>query len=166
MNEIDLKSLSRLKMPEPDAMARSNAVERAMLAFDEAGEEENSTATQGSADELRPTSTKPTLWSNIMSIFSKPLSPKTMALMTGVCLLPIAGVVTWNVFERNPLGQLPVNSTEKVAGQIARSPADAKRKDATVAGAAKRDDAQVKAIVVAKPEEFTNLRMAVNPGIS
>ena len=121
MNEIDLKNLSRLKVPESDETARGNAVERAMLAFDEAGEEKKSAATQGSATAPRPISTKPTLWSNIMSIFSKPLSPTTMALMTGVCLLPIAGVVTWNVFDRDPLGLVPVPQVEREADQVAET---------------------------------------------
>ena len=121
MNEIDLKSLSRLRVPDPDETARGNAVERAMLAFDEAGEEQNSPATQGSASVPRPISTKPTLWSNIMSIFSKPLSPSTMALMTGVCLLPIAGVVTWNVFDRNVQGLAPVSQVEQEADQVAKT---------------------------------------------
>jgi len=170
MNEIDLKQLSRLKTPRPDETARGNAVERAMLAFDEAGDEEKSTATQGSVSALRPISTIPTLWSNIMSIFSKPLSPSTMALMTGVCLLPIAGVVTWNVFDRDPLGRLQVPQVEQeaeqvaettspvskqavaadrlgdvqdteIASRVAQAPMDAK--DETVADASKRDDAQM-----------------------
>ncbi len=144
MNEIDLKSLSRLKAPDPDDQARLAAVESAMLAFEEAAPEETSISTQGSTGDARPISTKPTLWSTIMSKFTKPLSPATMALATGVCLLPLAGVVTWNVWERDPLAQ-PSSSKLQEAAQV---PADTKYKN----GATERDDELTKKERAAKPE--------------
>ncbi len=151
MTEIDLKSLSHLKAPEPDDKARLAAVESAMLAFDEAAPEEISTPTQGSADGVRPISTKPTLWSKFMSTLSKPLSPATMALATGVCLLPIAGLVTWNVWDSDPLGPSPISETREADVHAQRPSKD--EKVGTLGGADKLDDAPMVAEVEAKPAE-------------
>ena len=100
--EHDLNKLAGLKVPATGEKAKGAAVLAAMVAFDDAVEEKNAVDAQGSASGVRPTSIVNKLWSTIMNSAIKPIwtmKPATMAALTGVCLLPLAGVVALNVYE-------------------------------------------------------------------
>ena len=112
MSDFDLDRLAKLQPPAPDPGARERAAISAMDAFDGAALEKKSSETQGLANADRPTSIPTRIWRNLMNNAVRPvwnMKPATMALLSGVCLLPIGGIVAWQIFEQD---QLQVEQTQ------------------------------------------------------
>ena len=102
MKDIDLETLSQIKAPKPAKNAREQAVVSSLEAFDQVRAEKKSSSTQGLGDGDRQTSILTPVWRSIMKSVVKPfweMKPATIAAATGVLVLPIAGVLAWNVLE-------------------------------------------------------------------
>ena len=94
VDDKELERLGRMKIPEPGAEARARALHAAMLAFDD---ENNSTASQGSAEGRRLTHQIRKLWRDTMQ--KKLLTAPALA---GLVALPIAGYATFYLMEESP----------------------------------------------------------------
>ncbi len=137
--EFELEKLRELKAPEPSEKGRETAVLAAMTAFDQATDEKVSTQTQGSAVGTRPTSIVEKLWSKFMNSAVKPIwtmKPATMAAAATVMLMPIGGLVAWDVYrdtQRQGSGALETKSERDVLpgkkAHLAKEPAVASSQD-------------------------------------
>ncbi len=144
MTDLDLERLARLQPPVPAKDARERAAISAMDAFDAAAVENSGDATQGSTDADRPTSITTRIWRALMNNVAKPvwnLKPATMALLSGACLLPLGGVVAWQIFDQDrrqiervePVGGLATNETAPASAKPAKPAAKLEMADADVA---------------------------------
>ncbi|MEM7300833.1 MAG: VWA domain-containing protein [Pseudomonadota bacterium] len=121
MMDDELKKLKDIKVPRPSDAARERAVFAAMEAFDAAESKNISPVPQGSADVARPTSIDPSLWSKIMNAISKPafsLSRAKLAALSGVMLLPVAGVVSYS-FLQDEAAFAPVTQETRIGDDAA-----------------------------------------------
>ncbi len=128
MNDDDLKILGKAVPPPVREGARDAAVFAAMGAFDEAQAKKESSATQENGSTERPTSITNSLWRTIMTSVFEPIwnmKPATMAAVSGVVMVPLAGVAVWNIY-----GDVAVTEPAAVTQSAKRVPANEVLSDA------------------------------------
>ena len=109
MTNDELKTLSSMATPIPNAQARDQALEAAMVAFDhhqQNATQENRAPTQGPTSQPRNSSTLNQMWSFIVNSVLKPvwnMKPANVAAATGVIALPVVAMVAWNVMDQEIL---------------------------------------------------------------